>query len=611
MLYVIHKNVPIIYYDRIFCFRGGIFMKKSIADNLNAALLANPKRLEELKKKALKITSDEDLHTFIKEEIIPIAKKENINITEKELFNNEKKAFKKLNEKNLENISGGVSAKQFIIGGSLLSLILFSAGTTNNLLAHADNPTNIPSIQTISTPSPTPSEGKPIDPSSGSISSDPRVKTKTIKIAKPAFKDTARGKIYELKSTPQQKRKGYVQRNRIIRAMMVEAENLVKEEAAALLDEYKKLTPEQQESLPQDTKSLIDTAKDIISSSEAKRKKRNEYEIAKYHKQQDKIREARALLEQGKDTAANSEEVIEARKIVEKGDKETSRRKKYNKEYQQKQRDLLIEAQDTIVNKEIADASSQEIEKAQKILDRKSRKIQQDRLYGQQRREQLAKAYNLLEEYELLTPEEKAHLTPAQKNELKIAQEIVAKYQAQLEKKRIYVKQYQRDERNKVLAAGDFLDKHTELDGKQKEGLSLEAKETVKNAKEILAKDVEKKARQQVHYQIFFKNQQERILKARALVFEYEHLTAEQKSKLTLAQRKDFKWAQEFIDKTERQQQKLQNYRDYYRSSQKRDDRKRQNILKHELRVKQAIRELDKEADKLLTESDSDPDDIS
>ena len=102
-----------------FLFRGETFMKKTLVDKINAALLAHSKKLEELKKKTVKIHSTTDLHKFIKDKV---------KISKKELFNNEKKSLKKLTQKNLVNVRGALSVKQLIINGSLISLILLGAG---------------------------------------------------------------------------------------------------------------------------------------------------------------------------------------------------------------------------------------------------------------------------------------------------------------------------------------------------------------------------------------------------------------------------------------------------------------------------------------------------
>ena len=120
-----------------------------------------------------------------------MAKKESIKITEKELFNNEKKFFKKLHEKDLLNVSGGVSAKQLMISGSLLSLIIFGATSLNNPTAHADLPEDPPVSQ--STTASNSSTEK--DYSDSQKKAKPNRKTPKLKIIKPSFKNTARGKL--------------------------------------------------------------------------------------------------------------------------------------------------------------------------------------------------------------------------------------------------------------------------------------------------------------------------------------------------------------------------------------------------------------------------------
>lgn len=94
--------------------------------------------IAQLKEKAENVSNEDELVSFLENELTPAAKKRGLNITLEDVVNYEKE---KLEMDDLDNISGGISAKLLLTSGGIFSLLLgagFGAAQT-----HADVPQDV------------------------------------------------------------------------------------------------------------------------------------------------------------------------------------------------------------------------------------------------------------------------------------------------------------------------------------------------------------------------------------------------------------------------------------------------------------------------------------
>ena len=84
-----------------------------------------------------KISTEGELKAFIEEKVQPVAKKMGYDFSTKDLLNYEKQMARRITEQQLEAVSGGVSAKNWALGGifSLMALGAGIIGTTNSASA--------------------------------------------------------------------------------------------------------------------------------------------------------------------------------------------------------------------------------------------------------------------------------------------------------------------------------------------------------------------------------------------------------------------------------------------------------------------------------------------
>ena len=82
-------------------------------------------------------STENELKDFLKDKILPIAKKMGYNFSVEELLTYEKETVHKIKEYQLENVNGGVSVKNLVLGGvvSLMALGAGIFGTTNSASA--------------------------------------------------------------------------------------------------------------------------------------------------------------------------------------------------------------------------------------------------------------------------------------------------------------------------------------------------------------------------------------------------------------------------------------------------------------------------------------------
>ena len=97
----------------------------------------NKSMYEDLIESAKKIFDDDDLRSFIKNKLLPVAKKYGYDFTEEDLFKYEKSQFSKLSDSDLEDVAGGFSLKR---AKGFMSLALVLGSTFAPMSAKAMEP---------------------------------------------------------------------------------------------------------------------------------------------------------------------------------------------------------------------------------------------------------------------------------------------------------------------------------------------------------------------------------------------------------------------------------------------------------------------------------------
>ena len=113
-------------------------MKNKGISELYGRIMEDENIRNSLKIKAGNVKNDQDLKEFIKNEILPIAKKMQLNCTEDDILNYEKETMDKLSLDALGDVNGGISAKSLLMSGGIVSLVLLGAGFNSGTQSHAE-----------------------------------------------------------------------------------------------------------------------------------------------------------------------------------------------------------------------------------------------------------------------------------------------------------------------------------------------------------------------------------------------------------------------------------------------------------------------------------------
>ena len=116
-----------------FNFRRGIVMSKIDIKNFYKATVERKEFHSDFWNEVKKISTEGELKAFIEEKVQPVAKKMGYDFSTRDLLDYEKQMARRITEQQLEAVSGGVSAKNWALGGifSLMALGAGIAGTTN------------------------------------------------------------------------------------------------------------------------------------------------------------------------------------------------------------------------------------------------------------------------------------------------------------------------------------------------------------------------------------------------------------------------------------------------------------------------------------------------
>ena len=112
-------------------------MSNQTVESFYNFIAQNKNMYEDLIESAGKIFDDDDLRSFIKNKLLPIAKKYGYDFTEEDLFKYEKSQFSKLSDSDLEDVAGGFSLKR---AKGFMSLALVLGSTFAPMSAKAMEP---------------------------------------------------------------------------------------------------------------------------------------------------------------------------------------------------------------------------------------------------------------------------------------------------------------------------------------------------------------------------------------------------------------------------------------------------------------------------------------
>ena len=120
-----------------FNFKRGIVMSKIDIKNFYKTAVAQKEFNSDFWNEVREISTEGELKAFIEEKVQPAAKKMGYNFSTKDLLNYEKQMAIRTTEQQLDAVSGGVSAKNWALGGmfSLMALGAGIVGTTNSASA--------------------------------------------------------------------------------------------------------------------------------------------------------------------------------------------------------------------------------------------------------------------------------------------------------------------------------------------------------------------------------------------------------------------------------------------------------------------------------------------
>ena len=122
--------------NKFLSYWGVIVFKNNIRDFYKTAV-AQKEFNSDFWNEVREISTEGELKAFIEEKVQPVAKKMGYNFSTKELLNYEKQMAIRITEQQLDAVSGGVSAKNWALGGmfSLMALGAGIVGTTNSASA--------------------------------------------------------------------------------------------------------------------------------------------------------------------------------------------------------------------------------------------------------------------------------------------------------------------------------------------------------------------------------------------------------------------------------------------------------------------------------------------
>lgn len=114
-------------------------------------LLKKPEIKEKLSNELKGIKSELELKQVIKREIMPIVREKKLNFTENDLVNYEKESMRNLDIEEIQNVSGGVSAKSVVLSSGLLMLTAIGTGVMTGRQADAAIPKDL-IVETVQMP---------------------------------------------------------------------------------------------------------------------------------------------------------------------------------------------------------------------------------------------------------------------------------------------------------------------------------------------------------------------------------------------------------------------------------------------------------------------------